>query len=141
VIDPALSDQGARPLSKSLLRQFAVLWLLVCGALAYRFGRQEKLTAALVLAGLALTFGPAGLVRPAFIRPLFALLVTLTHPIGWVISHVFLAVLFYGVFTPFGVLFRLLGRDVLRRRRQPDRRSYWVAWQAPADVRSYFRQS
>jgi hypothetical protein len=141
VIDPSLPDAGARPLSHSLLRQFAALWLLVCGALAYRCYALEQWTAAIVFAGLALTFGPAGLVWPGFIRPLFVLLSTLTYPIGWVISHVFLAVLYYGVLTPFSALFRLMGRDVLCRRKRPGQSSYWTVRGEPADVGSYFRQS
>ena len=65
----------------------------------------------------------------------------ITYPIGWVVSHVVLAVLFLGVFTPVAVLFRLIGRDALARRRPPDRATYWLPMPAPDDVRSYFRQS
>jgi carbamoyltransferase len=135
------TDQDARPVSNSLLRQFAALWMVFCGALAYRFHAHEQLTAALIFAGLGLAFGPMGLVRPPLIRPLFVVLMTVTFPIGWVVSHILLALTYYGVLTPFGVLFRLLGRDVLGRRKRPEQSSYWTARPAAGDVHSYFRQS
>jgi len=141
VIDPTLPEHDRPTLSNSLLRQFAALWLLFCGGFAYLSYTRERLTAALVVVGLGVAFGPVGLVRPKLIRPLFVLLTTLTSPIGWLVSNVFLAVLYYGGFTPFAMLFRLMGRDVLCRRRQPDRSSFWTVRRATVDIQSYFRQS
>ena len=51
-----------------------------------------------------------------------------------------MAVLFYGVFTPIGLFFRLIGRDPLHRRFQPEADTYWVARRPATDVRRYFRQ-
>jgi AcrR family transcriptional regulator len=140
-IDPLLLEHDRPALSNSLLRQFAALWLAFCGGFAYLSYMRERLLVALVAAGLALAFGPAGLVRPKLIRPLFVLLTNLTAPIGWLVSRVFLAVLYYGVFTPFALLFRLLGRDVLCRRGRRDVASFWTVRRATADIPSYFRQS
>jgi carbamoyltransferase len=140
-IDPLLPEPDQPALSNSLLRQFAGLWLLFCGWFAYLSYSRDRLTAAFILAGLGLVFGPVGLVRPKLIRPLFVLLTTLTTPIGWLISRIFLAILYYGVFTPFAVLFRLMGRDVLNRRKQPNRASFWMDRRAAVDIESYFRQS
>ncbi len=64
-----------------------------------------------------------------------------TYPIGWLVSRLLLGVLFYGMFTPLGLLFRLLGRDALARRARPDASSYWITKEGPNDARSYFRQS
>ena len=38
----------------------------------------------------------------------------LAFPIGWTVSQVILAVMFYGLFTPIGLVFRLIGRDPLQ---------------------------
>jgi hypothetical protein len=141
VIDPTLPERDQPALSDSLLRQFAALWLLFCGTFAYLSHLRDRLTVALVIAGLGLVFGLPGLIIPQFIRPLFVLLNTLTQPIGRLVSRVVLAVLYYGVFTFFAVLFRLTGRDTLYRRKQPERVSFWIARQSTVDVRSYFRQS
>ncbi len=39
----------------------------------------------------------------------------LAFPIGWTVSQVMLAVMFFGLFTPIGLVFRLIGRDPLHR--------------------------
>ena len=98
-------------------------------------------TPALVLGGVGVVIGLLGLVRPEAIRPLFAGLMVLTFPIGWVVSHVLLAVLFYGVFTPVGAVFRLIGRDALSVRPHDDRDTYWMRKPTAPDMRSYLRQS
>jgi hypothetical protein len=63
-----------------------------------------------------------------------------TFPFGWAVSHLLLAILFYGLFTPLGLIFRLLGRDPLRRQRPLEQASYWTMKPAATDVRGYFRQ-
>ncbi len=85
---------------------------------------------------LALAF-----VVPAWLRPLHVGLSLVSLPIGLVVSHVLLAVVFYGVFTPVALAFRLLGRDALHRRFEPDAETYWVSRRPTGDVRRYFRQS
>ena len=64
----------------------------------------------------------------------------LAFPIGWVVSRLLLAILFYGVVTPMGLVLRLGGRDPLRLARPAARTTYWMAKPGPADLRSYFRQ-
>jgi hypothetical protein len=73
-------------------------------------------------------------------RPLFVGLSLLAFPIGWVVSHLVLAILFYGVLTPVGLLFRVLGRDPLERPFQSEMRSYWVDLREVTDEKDYFRQ-
>ena len=42
----------------------------------------------------------------------------LAFPIGWTVSQVILLLMFYGLFTPIGLVFRLIGRDPLQRARR-----------------------
>ena len=77
---------------------------------------------------------------PSGNRPLFVVLSLVAFPIGWALSHVVLALFFYGVLTPVGLLFRLLGRDPLDRAFDPERKSYWVDLAEVTDKRDYFRQ-
>ena len=93
-----------------------------------------------VLAVLAVTVGPLGLIKPQAIRPIWVGCLLVTFPIGWVVSKVLLACLFYGLFTPVGLVFRLLGRDALARRYRPELATYWEPKPQPAGVRSYLRQ-
>ena len=54
-------------------------------------------------------------------------------------SYVILGLIFYGLFTLVALIFRLLGRDPLRRAFEPDTASYWVEHKR-RDARSYFKQ-
>ena len=74
---------------------------------------------AAIFAVLALTIGPLGLIRPEWVRLIYVGWMVLAFPIGWTVSQVMLAVMFYGLFTPIGLVFRLLGRDPLHRSSPP----------------------
>jgi ABC-type uncharacterized transport system permease subunit len=73
-------------------------------------------------------------------RPVFVGMSAAVYPIGWVVSHVLLAVVYYLVVTPTGVALRLVGRDPLQRRRDGDRQSFWIKRDGEPEVESYFRQ-
>lgn len=74
------------------------------------------------------------------IRPLYIALTAITIPIGWVISHTVLAVLFYGILTPIGLALRILRADPLCRAYDPTLKTYWVRRPPPAPASRYFRQ-
>jgi hypothetical protein len=124
------------------LRMFALLWVPLFGGLFalllwYRSGRW---VAPAVIAGAAAAIALLGLVRPAGVRPIFLGLIYLTAPIGWVVSHAVLALVYYCVVTPIGLALRALGRDPLQRRFDPRRDSYFepiTRRRRPAD---YLRQ-
>ena len=53
--------------------------------------------------------------------------------------RVILAALYYVVFTPIALVFRLMRRDALRRRRSTAA-SYWTPKPQPDDPTQYFKQ-
>jgi hypothetical protein len=61
-------------------------------------------------------------------------------PIGYVASHVILALGFYGLLTPVGLLFRVLGRDPLHPKFESDAATYWVPRRPREAKTHYFRQ-
>jgi hypothetical protein len=141
MIDPKLREDRPRATDR-VVRQFAALCILVFSSLAlvdaylrHRNGR------ALVFAFLAAVLGPLGLIRPSAIRPVFATAIAVTSPIGWVVSRVLLGVIFYAVFTPIALLFRLKGRDTLHRRRNANASTYWQPRQQSSDPLKYLHQS
>jgi hypothetical protein len=121
------------------LRQFAGLWLLFGGALAVRVALAFGPFPGSAVAVAAVAGGVAGLLWPRSVRPLFLALTILTWPVGWVVSHLVLLVLFYGVFTPVGLLFWVIGRDSLERRFRPECGSYWQPKAMPADPARYLK--
>jgi saxitoxin biosynthesis operon SxtJ-like protein len=126
---------------RKMLRQFAGLWLLFFGGMALWeiLGRGRSGIGA-ILAVLAVTIGPLGLIRPEWVRFIYVGWMILAFPIGWTVSQIILAVMFFGLFTPIGLVFRLLGRDTLQRIHRPELESYWQAKPASTDLRRYFKQ-
>jgi hypothetical protein len=123
------------------LRAFAGLCLLCFGGLAaLRLSRGHMDGRTMALGVAALAIGIPGLLRPTLVRWIYTTWMAAAFPIGWTVSRVALAVLFYGCFTPIAVIFRLTGRDALRLRRT-QRASYWTAKTRATSPDEYFRQT
>jgi hypothetical protein len=133
------SDIDFRPPTRTL-RQFAVLWLVFFGGLAlWEIAWRGHVVAGALLGLLAVTVGPLGWLRPQWLRPVYVGWMVLAFPIGWIVSRVVLAALFYLLFVPLGLAFRLAGRDPLQRRRRSVE-TYWAEKPTVRDVRRYFQQ-
>ena len=126
----------------TMLRRFCVAGAIFFGGLAALALYKSWALAWLgwVSAGLALTLLVFAVVSPRLGLPLYVVLTALTFPLGIVISYVVLGILFFGVMTPIGMLFRLMGRDALQRGFDPKRESYWIEREPNTELKRYFRQ-
>ncbi len=79
-------------------------------------------------------------IAPRALRYPFAAWMLLTFPIGWVLSHVLLAVTFFLVLTPIALVLRLLGHDPLHLKGPASENSNWEERKPPEDKSRYFRQ-
>ncbi len=70
---------------------------------------------------------------------LYVVMTLVAFPIGFVVSHLMMLVIYYLVITPIALVFRVMGRDVLGRRLEPQRASYWTERSKPRDAASYFK--
>ena len=124
------------------LNQFGFIWLgflLFFGIIAqFKFGNPmiaRWLWVASVLVPVI------GWLLPAFMRLVFLGMSYLAWPIGFVVSHVVLAAVYYLVLTPIGLLTRIFGYDSMKSRFDPEAKSYWVERSVEAaDPKRYFRQ-
>ena len=123
LILPGLDEPPQLPLIGMLFTFIVIILLGVIGVWA-----------AAALCGLL------ALAAPALLRPVYVALTAISLPIGFVLSHVIMAVFFYLIFTPLGLLFRAMGRDPLCRTIERDAKSYWVRREPVTDARRYFRQ-
>jgi hypothetical protein len=124
------------------LRQFAGIWFpafcaLVGWSIARKTGHWHEVEIGWAIAGI---ISIAGLVFPPLIRPIFVGLILLTYPIGWVVSHVLLGLIFYGIVTPIGIILRVTGHDPLQIN-APLGNSLWKSPTGKTDPASYLRQS
>lgn len=89
-------------------------------------------------AGFGLLLLAVGLARPLALRPLYALVVAVATPIGWLASTLLMLVFYYLVVAPMGLVFRLFGRDALQLRGGGSR---WRTRPESRDPESYYRQT
>ena len=128
--------------TRKQLNQFGFIWLgflTLFGVIA--FFKLDAPTLAKVLWVVAVVVPVIGWLVPAFMRLVFVGMSYLAWPIGFVVSHVVLALVYYLVFTPIGLVMRLFGYDPMRRRFDPEAATYWIARDEKAsDAKRYFRQ-
>ncbi|MCF3649581.1 SxtJ family membrane protein [Synoicihabitans lomoniglobus] len=122
------------------LRVFATLWFLFLGVFAVVAFQRDLTLLARVLGAVAFAVGLMGWAKPPSVRLIYLGAVLVTFPIGFVLSHVILAIVYYLVITPIGILMRLLGRDPLNRKFDPNRKSYWEPKTDKRTPASYLRQ-
>jgi hypothetical protein len=66
-----------------------------------------------------------GLAVPRWLRPIERMWMKAARALGWVMTRVILGIVFVLVFTPAGLIMRLLGKDPLELRFDKQRASYW----------------
>jgi hypothetical protein len=127
-----------RPKTLEQFSQWAMFFLgmVLCPLEVYR----GHARAALALWAAAVVIRLVGLGRPGWLRPIFVGLTLLSWPIGVVVSYSTLAVIYYLIFTPVALVFRLIGRDALQRRFEPESKSYWETYQPNRGLARYLRQ-
>jgi len=145
----ALTRLDLNPTEKKL-RQFGFIALAAFGLLgALLHGHVVPLWRVLGTATSAVAYGIwavaalsalFSLVAPKMNRPLFVALSVAAYPLGVVMSYAIMGAFFFLVLTPLGLVFRLAGRDPLRRRFDAAKRSYWIPRKAAAKTERYFRQ-
>jgi carbamoyltransferase len=123
------------------LRQFGGIFLpaflLLVAFVAHRAGLSRAVPASLLLVAVA-SLGTT-LVRPRLLRRPFVALQVLAFPLGWLLGHALLAVVFFGVVTPIGLVLRLFRKDPLRRRIERDVPSHWESRKPTSSLERYFR--
>jgi hypothetical protein len=125
----------------ALLAVGAGIWVFLTGSLAgLALGGLAGRIAAYAFWGIAALCLTLALVVPRGLWPLYVALNAAALPIGLVLSFVILSGLFYLLLTPVSLVFRLLGRDALRRKFDPKADSYWVRCETQRDISGYFRQ-
>lgn len=120
------------------LRQFGRIALAALPLLGWLWGATAQTIAVLAAVGLLLALLSA--LWPTGLRPLFVALSLLTAPVGLVVGELAMLLIYFGLFLPLGLAFRLLGRDALERRLQPEVDTYWQPKATPADTARYYRQ-
>ena len=98
-------------------RTFGFVVGVVCGLIAAHGVWRARLIQAWGAGGLAAILLVLAVVRPSWLQGPRRLWMGLAHVLGAVNTRLLLTMVFFTVFTPVGLLGRLLGWDPLNRRR------------------------
>ena len=129
--------------SRRELKQFAGIWFpaffaLVGALVLYHTG--SPIVAASI-SGSGVLLSVFGFFFPPLVRPIFVAWMCAAYPIGWAVSHLLLAIVFFLVITPIGWGLRVLRRDPLEREFDRSASTYWIPHKQARDSKQYFRQS
>jgi hypothetical protein len=109
--EESMIDQSA---DKKQLRSFGLLVggvFSVIGVWPILF-RAEPMRLWAVGAGTLLIV--LGAVLPAVLAPIYKAWMWVGHVLGWINTRILLGIVFYGLVTPTGILFRLMGKPSMR---------------------------
>lgn len=133
-------DLNLNPSRKELRIFAALFWVFFTGVAWIVFRKSGSTTAAAGVFAAASAVGIIGLSVPVWVRPVYVVWMLAAYPIGWVMSHVLMGVIYYLVVTPIGLLMRALGRDPMQRTFDRAAKTYWVARPKEEKTTRYFRQ-
>lgn len=133
------SDINLQP-DNRMLRHFGLLWWCVFTLLAIYQGRDRAhLVFAIAITVIALLGGMCALLKPQWLKPIYVGWMIAAFPVGWLVSHLVLAFIYFGLFMPIGFILRCCGHDPLNLKNSPQQ-SYWQDKPATEDLRRYLRQ-
>jgi hypothetical protein len=107
----------------------AICWLLRCSG----FSTAVACATAVACSWIGWRF-------PATVKPVYVALSLLALPCGLLVSEAVMLIVYFGLLTPLGLVFRLRGRDALQRTIDPAAPTYWHTRPAPRGPRSYLRR-
>ena len=121
-------DTGPRQL-RSFGITLGIAFLIVAGVLYWRDIPGVMIVAG--IGGLLLVTGP---IAPGLLRPLYKPWMALALILGFIMTRVILTVIFVFLFIPIGLLMQLFGKDPLRRKLDPDAKTYWISKEYDAEA-------
>ncbi len=125
--------------TKRQLRQFGVICFFALPLIAWIWGASTQTIG--ILAGIGLVMALMGYLIPVLVKPIFVGLTLITLPIGLVIGEIAMLLIYFGMFLPLSIMFRLVGRDALQVKTNRSASTYWQTKKQPKDTASYFHQS
>jgi len=128
-------------IQQSHLRQFGFAAAILAGAAGFWFGGVSTSPTTIGWLLFAALLGLSAALAPQRLRVPFVLLSAITAPIGWVVSHLILGLIYFAVVTPIGLALRLTGRSSMETDIDRAAESYWQRRPPPPKVEDYLRQS
>jgi hypothetical protein len=131
---------NTRP-TRRQLNEFGIAWLiffLLLSALLMWKGTSASVLWVLVTAAFLIPL--IGYFCPPFMRLIYLGMTFAAYPIGFIVSHLILMMVYYLIITPTGMVLRLTKRGFFPKK--PDKRiqSYWISKTKSRNPDDYFKQ-
>lgn len=98
------------------------------------------MTVAIVTWGIGAAMAVLVWIAPAPARVIYIGWMSAAEPIGWTMTNVIMAIVYYLVLTPIALLMQLVGHDPMQRKLDPSATTYWIKRDPPSDMKRYFKQ-
>ncbi len=66
-----------------------------------------------------------GLILPSILRPFFVVWMTIAALLGYIMTRIILSIIYFLIFTPVSIFFRITGKKLLESNINPEVTSYW----------------
>jgi len=118
---------------------FGILMLVRWGI--HRLWTGEWGTPSYWLLGIGAVFAVFGLAAPRALQPIFWAWIKFAIGVNWVMTRLFLSIVYFLLITPTRIVRSLMGIDALNRKLDPKAASYWEEpEEQPEDPRRYLNQ-
>lgn len=75
---------------------------------------------------ISIMFISTAIIRPLLLLGFYNLWTKIGDFIGGIISKIIMFILYFGLFTPISIVLKLLGKDLLDKKVEKSRNSYWI---------------
>ncbi len=89
---------------------------------------------------LCVGFGAITIIEPSLLRKPYIVWMSLAIILGFFVTKVLLSLMFYTVFTIFGVIARLFNNDMLDQQYEPQASTYWRKKEQPEDIKQHLER-
>ncbi len=107
---------------------FAGMFILIFGLLLPWIWDKPSPTWSWIVAAV---FIVTALIVPVALGPVYRIWMKIGEVLGWINTRIILGLVFFAIFAPVALAFRLFGKDMLRRRLDASATSYRIASEQP----------
>lgn len=75
---------------------------------------------------ISAVFFTLAFIIPGILRPAYVIWMRLAYVLSWFNTRLILLAIFYLIFTPIGFIIRITGKDLLDRKIDKNKESYWI---------------
>jgi hypothetical protein len=137
MISDIISEIRAIDARNKAIRNFGITFLVILSAVG-GFLLYKGRPVGYAFVGCGALFFFLGMWAPGGLRGIYRVWMGLAVVLGYFMSRIILSLLFYLVVTPIGLAMRLMGKDMLNRKWDPNADSYWIKRDnGPVDKKQY----